>query len=348
MPLLLLLSKFYRLPSAVSRSITSIRGVIIYRGKFSGYILPNVIYYSLVGFWDVTAWYRIRNPLIENLCVSLLSPITPVFWYSAHSFLKEVDACYQGIISMKSERVAPLKYADIRGQPAKAVCYKFYVLLTASLEFIPINTAGRASIINSCSIFAASGIPKFYHLCSGNLFLMYFVYSRHYKIAITEHNFVSLRSVHWRNSGLASVLFSSAERWAKLPEKKCLLLLQIRSSLSTNEPLSIQRKGPFPLLATQGTVSSALNSLSFFPWGADISIDEQRIGFGMDVLHRDLKPIETIASGYCTSSKKILGQVFIDNPIALPQQKANYMGNESIFFSVGESFPNPPCVGAQG
>jgi hypothetical protein len=51
-----------------------------------------------------------------------------------------------------------------------------------------------------------------------------------------------------------------------------------------------------------------------FRLGLECSINQQRIGFGVDIFHRNLKAIKTLSFGILNFTQKINGQVFVDNP----------------------------------
>jgi len=63
-----------------------------------------------------------------------------------------------------------------------------------------------------------------------------------------------------------------------------------------------------------GNTSSAVNNWFFYNFVLHIGIDQQRVGFAVDVFHHDLKSVENLASAYCTSFTKFSARFSLTIP----------------------------------
>lgn len=59
----------------------------------------------------------------------------------------------------------------------------------------------------------------------------------------------------------------------------------------------------------------------------DVGVNEQRVGFGVDVLHHDLETVEASSLGNLNLSAKTLNQVLIDDTVR-GGKECQDMGNE--------------------
>ena len=77
------------------------------------------------------------------------------------------------------------------------------------------------------------------------------------------------------------------------------------------------------LRCTHGIMSMAQRRCIFFQGVLDVCVNQEQLGFALDVLNCDLEAMETSGFGYCYLSSKVFAEVFVDNSIGSGKECKN-------------------------
>lgn len=97
-------------------------------------------------------------------------------------------------------------------------------------------------------------------------------------------------------------------------------------------------QGPVSLPFDAIQVFDGVQQVVLFSWIFDVSVNEQRIGFGMDVLHHDLKTIKKLGFGVLNHPYHIFSEVFIDDPVA-GRKEGKHVFDKMLFIPIELVFP---------
>ena len=74
--------------------------------------------------------------------------------------------------------------------------------------------------------------------------------------------------------------------------------------------------GPFCLFLDHVNVFDGLEQVLLFVFVLDVGVDEEGVGFGVDVLHGDLETVKAAGFGDLNFGAELLGEVFEDDAVA--------------------------------
>jgi len=78
------------------------------------------------------------------------------------------------------------------------------------------------------------------------------------------------------------------------------------------------------------TVVDGVEEVGTLSWLADVSVDEQRVGLGVDVLHHDLETVEATRFWNLNFSTEALDQVLVDDTVRGGEEGEDVRDEEAL------------------
>ena len=78
---------------------------------------------------------------------------------------------------------------------------------------------------------------------------------------------------------------------------------------------------------------NGVEEIVFFSFVLDVGVDKQRVGFGVDVLHGDLEPVEAPGFRHLDFSAELLSQVFQHDAVGGSEEGEHCLDEVLFIFS---------------